>query len=103
MGKLQEHRIEKREVRKPEFPKKLIQEVEDSTANSKKTEPISIPKKTSTVANIYDLKKSKTVSNSDYIILQKPSKGKAKQLLGLFKLPTLVRIKNQKNKDILVN
>lgn len=89
MGTLQQHKIEKREVRKPQFPKKLVQEVEDSPENSKK-KPKSILKNWSSVKNMDVPENPRTANNLDYIILQKPSKGQAKQLIGLFKVPTVV-------------
>lgn len=91
IGKLQEHRIEKREVRKPQFPKKMIEEVEESFKSSKKTEPISIPQNSKVASQ--KMRKQ----NSDYVILQCPSGGEAEQLIGLFKLPTL------NSKDVLVD
>ncbi|XP_051169908.1 PIH1 domain-containing protein 1-like [Leptopilina boulardi] len=68
IGTLQQHRIEKREVRKPQLPKKLI---EDVTSNSKKIKSTIVTNK----------------KNFDYIILQTPTKRKPNKLIGLFKIP----------------
>ncbi|XP_033226199.1 PIH1 domain-containing protein 1-like isoform X2 [Belonocnema kinseyi] len=89
MGTLQQHKIEKREVRKTQFPKKLVQEVEDSPENSKK-KPISASKNCSSIKNLNIPENPRYANNLDYIILQKPSKGQAEKLIGLFKVPTLI-------------
>ncbi|XP_043482281.1 PIH1 domain-containing protein 1-like [Leptopilina heterotoma] len=91
LGKLQQHRIEKREVRKPQYPKTLI---EDVTSNSK------YETKMKSTTKINNEKKSLTKNaakevndkrrNSDYVILQTPANGKAKKLIALFRIPVLV-------------
>ena len=92
MGTLQQHRIEKRNVRKPQFPKPLIQEIEDSPKRSEKTEPIHIPKTLNITENKESQEKLEIKKSSDYIILRELVEGKTEHLVGLFKVPTLVRI-----------
>ncbi|XP_034950900.1 PIH1 domain-containing protein 1-like [Chelonus insularis] len=73
-GTLQDHRVEKREVRKPVMPKPLIEEL----PSTKK--PI-VPEKPSSERN-----SSETVNESEYIILRKPKEGDPEKLIGYFKL-----------------
>lgn len=76
MGKLQQHRIEKRESRKPQ-DRPLIEEIPHSTK----------PIDNEVYPQIGDMGKR------DYIILKKPLKGPIEHLIALFNMPKSVSYK----------
>lgn len=74
MGKLQQHRIENREPKKPQSHKSLIKEISHSTkpVNSK--------------AKLQDSNTAK----AGYVILREPAKGPTERLIALFDMPKSV-------------
>jgi len=82
-GKLHDHRVQKREIKKPPAYKPLIQEITSTST-------------VSSGSKIKDNKKDVGAKQSDpeYVILRKPKEGEVKELIGYFKLPTTHRIKD---------
>ncbi|XP_011864344.1 PREDICTED: PIH1 domain-containing protein 1-like [Vollenhovia emeryi] len=70
MGKLQQHRIENRELKKPQRPKMLIEEIPHSIKPIDKTEP-----------------QDSDTAKTGYVILREPVKGRAERLIALFYMP----------------
>ncbi|XP_043266803.1 PIH1 domain-containing protein 1-like [Venturia canescens] len=81
MGKLHDHRVQKREAKKPVMTKPLIEEIQN-TSGLKKIQA-EIPEKENMNSN-----------DPQYILLRKPKDGKVEQLIGYFKLPSRLRIKD---------
>nr|XP_012217518.1 PREDICTED: PIH1 domain-containing protein 1 isoform X1 [Linepithema humile] len=83
MGKLQQHRIEKREPRKPQG-RPLIEEMSHST---KRTDNEMYPQ-------------IRNIGKRDCIILRKPLKGPVERLIALFNMPKSVSIEDV---EVLIN
>lgn len=73
MGKLQQHRIENREPKKPQGHKSLIEEISHSKPIDNK-------------ANLRNSNKIKT----GYVILKEPAKGRTERLIVIFDMPKSV-------------
>jgi len=72
MGKLQQHRIENREPKKPQSHKSLIEEIPYST------KPVS------------EVKRDSRTAKASYVILREPAKGPTERLIALFDMPKSV-------------
>lgn len=77
MGKLQQHRIENREPKKPQSHKALIEEISHSL------KPID------SKANLQNSNTAKT----GYVILREPAKGPNEHLIAIFDMPKSVSYK----------
>ncbi|XP_029664603.1 PIH1 domain-containing protein 1-like [Formica exsecta] len=78
MGKLQQHTIENRELKKPQDHKPLIEEISSSMTPIINT------------INIQD----KNTAKMDYVILRKPSKGPAEHLIVLFDMSRSISVED---------
>ncbi|XP_024939053.1 PIH1 domain-containing protein 1 isoform X2 [Cephus cinctus] len=85
LGRLQDHRIEKREVKKA-MRAPLIEELPSINSTSVSQTKISTSKPIEESRE----SKSRVTPTPDYIILREPKEGKPKRLIGKFKIKSLI-------------